>query len=112
MFKVCSENFQIGMWNDVSAAASDLHRAGKRIKVCADIFALIYPTLTISLSVWQITTSGAITLNNEITPTGDDNTFDDSTPPQDFNDDGGSAGFLTGLLALLVLRRRRGTAPC
>ena len=53
-----------------------------------------------------------ITLNNEITPTGDDNTFDDSTPPQDFNDDGGSAGFLTGLLALLMLRRRRGTAPC
>ena len=53
-----------------------------------------------------------ITLNNEITPTGDDNTFDDSTPPQDFNDDGGSAGFLTGLLALLVLRRRRGAAPC
>jgi len=44
MFKVCSEDFQIGMWNDVGHA-TDLHRAGKRIK---------------------ITTSGAITLNNQI----------------------------------------------
>ena len=56
--------------------------------------------------------AAAIALNNDITPTGDDNTLNDDTPPQDFSDDGGSAGFLTGLLALLVLLRRKGSASC
>ena len=47
----------------------------------------------------------AVSMNDESTPTGDDDSSGNNAPGS-FGSAGGSAGFVTGLLALLLLRRR------